>query len=160
MTAGRGPLNYSTKIAPLTSASECMSLLVKHGARALGMTYNGQGVPDGLTFRIDTLHGERQYALPLNFAGTHKALNRAYQAGLLHHSDGRNPRMFTTFEHAQRVAWRVLKDWLAAQLALIEAGVAGLDQVMLPYMQIDRGTTVYDLFVEHQEQLALPRGES
>jgi hypothetical protein len=49
------------------------------------------------------------------------------------------------------VAWRVLKDWLEAQLALIEAGVADMSQVMLPYMRGDDGLTVWQRYLEREQ---------
>ena len=55
---------------------------------------------------------------------------------------------FKTPEQAERVAWRILKDWLEAQLALVQTEMVSLDCVMLPYMQADDGRTVYELYVE------------
>ena len=59
---------------------------------------------------------------------------------------------------AERVAWRVIKDWLEAQLALIDAQMATLDQVMLPYLVIDAtGKTLYGSYRD-REQVALEAG--
>lgn len=146
MTAG-GPLNYTTMIDPLKTAGECIARLAAHGATAIGMTYD-RGKPTGLHFAIDTKHGPRSYALPVNVAGTLAALNRAYRAN-------RIPRSRTTVEQAERTSWRVLKDWLEAQLALIEAGVAEMPQIMLPYMLVGDGETVWTRFLDNEQQLAL-----
>ena len=51
-----------------------------------------------------------------------------------------------TPEQAARVAWRILKDWVEAQMAVIDAGMATLPQVFLPYAQTDTGETVYERF--------------
>ena len=40
----------------------------------------------------------------------------------------------TLEEQAERVSWRVIKDWLEAQITLIRIGNAEVEQVMLPYM--------------------------
>jgi len=64
---------------------------------------------------------------------------------------------YATPEHAERVAWRIVKDWLEAQLAIIRTEMATLDQVMLPYMRADDGRTVYELY--RDQALALPAGE-
>ena len=88
--------------------------------------------------------------LPVNVRGTHKALQEAYRRGKV-------ARRYTELDHAERVAWRVLKDWLEAQLALIEAGVADMTQVMLPYMQGDDGLTVWQRYLE-REQAAIEAG--
>jgi hypothetical protein len=151
MPPGKGPLNYTTTIDPAKSAGECIARLAAHGASAIGMTYS-EGVPTGLTFRIATVHGERQFTLPVNIDGTLKALVKASRAG-------RIPPRYAERGQAERVSWRVLKDWLEAQLALIEAGVADMDEVLLPYLNVKPGLTLYQAFVE-DERLALNIGGS
>ena len=59
----------------------------------------------------------------------------------------------TAYEHAERVAWRIVRDWLDAQLALIETQQATADQVLLPYRVLEGGRTVYEAVIEQQGQL-------
>jgi hypothetical protein len=146
----KGPLNYTTTIEPDKSAAECMGQLAQHGATAIGITYDGKAIPTGLTFQIATEWGLRQFSLPVNVEGTRKALDKAYRAGHI------APR-FTGPTQARRVAWRVLKDWLEAQLALIEAGAVELPQVMLPYVHVEKGKTLWQAY---SEQAALEAGGS
>jgi hypothetical protein len=150
MTTGKGPLNYTTTIDPVKSASECMARLAQHGATAIGMTYDGAGFPTGLTFQIQTTWGMRQFSLPCNVEGTFKALVKA-------HNKGNVALRYASREQAQRTSWRVVKDWLEAQLALIEAGVADLPQVMLPYLHVEPGRTLYEAYSQN-EQRALEAG--
>ena len=145
----KGPLNYTTTIDATKSASECIARLAGHGADAIGMTYENRK-PTGLTFRIETAHGQRQFSLPVNVDGTQKALQKAYNRNQI-------SRRYTERDQAERVAWRVLKDWLEAQLALIEAGVADMAEVMLPYLHVRPGLTLYRAYLE-DERLALPGG--
>lgn len=145
-----GPLNYTTTIDAIKTAGECIGRLAAHGASAIGTTY-ASGRPTGLQFAIDTAHGTRTYSLPVNVRGTHLALQKAAR-------ERRIPNSKATPEQAERVAWRVIKDWLEAQLALIEAGVAEMAQVMLPYMIVgDDSETVWMRFLEN-EQLAITAG--
>lgn len=66
------------------------------------------------------------------------------------------PRL-RTMEQASRVAWRIIKDWLAAQLALIKAEMVTLEQVFLPYAQNADGATLFDVLAEGKFRgLALP----
>lgn len=146
----KGPLNYTTTIDATKSASECIARLAEHGASAIGMTYADKK-PAGLTFRIETVHGMRQFSLPVNVDGTYKALVRARNTGGI-------PPRYADREQAERVSWRVLKDWLEAQLALIEAGVADMAEVMLPYLNVaPGGVTLYQAYLEN-EHLALTAG--
>lgn len=144
-----GPLNYTTSIEPGKSAAECIAVLARHGATAVAMTYDN-GLPGGLSFQVETAFGKRAYALPANVEGTHAVLQKAQRAGKI-------PRNKATLEQAQRTCWRVVKVWLEAQLALIEAGLVDLPQVMLPFMITDEGRTVYQRFLEN-ERLALTAG--
>ena len=53
-------------------------------------------------------------------------------------------------EQARRVAWRILKDWFDAQLAILETEMVTIDQVMLPYFVTKSGDTVYELYQNNQ----------
>ncbi len=146
----KGPLNYTTTIDAAKSAAECVARLAEHGADAIGITYAAKR-PTGISFSIDTVHGPRNFSLPVNVEGTYEAPMRARR-------EGRIPPRYADRQQAERVSWRVLKDWLEAQLALIEAGVAEMAQVMLPYLHVgDNGLTLYQAFLEN-ERKALTAG--
>lgn len=149
---GRGPLNYTTSIDADKSAMECIAILTKHGASKIGISVGEDRQPDGLDFVIRTPFGLRGYSLPVNIPGTEKALMAAWRARKI------EPR-FKEPAQARRVAWRVLKDWLEAQLALIEAGAVDLPQVMLPYLRVDDEHTLYSAWIENETR-ALGRGET
>lgn len=148
--SGKGPLNYTTTIDPHKTAAECVALLARHGASRISMDLK-DGQPSGLAFGIETPAGMRFFLLPANPAGVYQALNKAYQAGHI------APR-YVEHEQAQRVAWRILKDWLEAQLALIHAEIVEIEQVMLPYLVVDdSGLTLYQHYVD-QGRRALEAG--
>jgi hypothetical protein len=140
---GKGPLNYTTTIDADKSAMECIAILVKHGAKNVGISLGEDKVPDGLDFVVMTQWGLQQYSLPINMSGTEKALKNAWREHRI------EPR-FATPEQARRVAWRVIKDWLEAQLALVEAGVADLPQTMLPFMKVAVDKTMWQAVVEQR----------
>jgi hypothetical protein len=52
------------------------------------------------------------------------------------------PRRLVCEDQARRVSWRVVRDWLRAQLTLIEAGCATIEEVMLPWAVMNDGSTV------------------
>ena len=54
------------------------------------------------------------------------------------------PRKLKTTEQAARVARRIVKDWIEAQLALVEAEQAEMVEVFLPYAQDQTGQTPYE----------------
>jgi hypothetical protein len=148
MTSGKGPKNYTTTIEPGKTAQECLALLVAHDASSVSISYEGargERQPLALSFEIATRLGPRRYLLPVRVAGTQRVLRAECDRS----ASPVMPR-HTTAEHARRVAWRVMKDWLDSQLAIIEAGLAELDEVMLPWMLVDEGRTLYRAYQEHE----------
>lgn len=142
--AGQGPLNYTTSIDGERTALECVTMLMRFGAKNVALSVGEEKMPDGLDFVIVLPWGAtRQYSMPINVAGTEKALARATRAGKIR-SGYDNPAQ------AHRTAWRVLKDWLEVNLALIEAGGVELERVMLPYMRVSPTQDVFGAWVEDE----------
>jgi hypothetical protein len=140
-------LNYTTTIAVDKTLTEIQRVLVKAGARSILTDYDGEGNPSALSFLIKTQFGDRSYRLPADIEAVWRVLTRQYDAG-------RVQRRFATREQAARVGWRILKDWLEAQLAIIETQMVTLDQVLLPYMQDQvTGQPIYELLVERNMKL-------
>jgi hypothetical protein len=133
-------LNYTTTIAPGKTVADMQAMLVEAGAASVMADY-AAGKPVGLTFRIVTAHGPRTFSLPVDPAPVHALLRADPEV------TKRRVRDAGSIEHAERVAWRILKDWLEAQLALIASQMVTLDQVMLSYMVVDEvGTTVWERY--------------
>jgi hypothetical protein len=139
-------LNYTTRINPDRSVSEIQRILARHGATRVMVEYGGGGHPVGLTFLAPTKFGDRPFRLPAQIAGVERALARDA-------SKGKVPKRLATRDQAARVAWRVLKDWVESQLAIVEAGLASLDEVMLAYLVGVGNLTVYQVMVAQQLQL-------
>jgi hypothetical protein len=123
-------LNYTTKIPANRTIQEIQTKLAKAGAKGVLCEYDDNGEPERITFNIDTPHGLMYFKLPANIAGVSKALS--------------DDNCYRDEGHARRVAWRILKDWIEAQLAIIEANMAELSQVFLPYAQTGTGETLYE----------------
>lgn len=131
-------LNYTTTIATEKSFDQVHRILVKAGARTITGLFDDDGEVTGLRFNIVTEFGPRAFSLPVNVDKVQAVLER----------EGVQQR-FRTTEHAGRVAWRILKDWIEAQLAIIQTEMVTFDQVMLPYMTTELGTTVYELYTDN-----------
>jgi hypothetical protein len=145
-------LNYTTMVAPDKTIAEIQKALSKAGASAISVTYGDGGVPDGLTFTVNTTYGPRSFRLPVRAEAVHKVLTRKANAGHIR-------RSYSTRAQAERTAWRIVKDWLLAQLAILEAETVTLDEIMLPYMiDTDSDVTVYERYTWVQRQ-ALTRGK-
>jgi len=136
-------LNYTTEVPVSRTIGQIQGLLVEAGARSIVTNYDEVGRALGVAFVMETANGQRGFTLPVNPARVEAVLKRQ-----------KVPTRYQTQAHAERVAWRIVKDWVEAQVAIIRTEMVTLDQVMLPYMHGGDGRTVYELYV--QEQLALP----
>lgn len=149
------PLNYTTKIPAAQTVGECQAILAQAGASSVAVHYQN-AEPSGLSFRLDTPHGRRNFTLPVDVAAMQAVLQKAEKAGDFA-SLKKASASFTNRDHAANVAWRVVKDWLEANLALIAAQMATLTEVMLPYLHVDEDRTLWQAYQE-REQLALEAG--
>lgn len=146
-------LNYTTKIPATKTIGEVQELLVKHGASRIAVDYT-DGNASGLTFAVTTAHGLRLFSLPVDVDAMQRLLKDRRPTG------GISVAAFHSRAHAERVAWRVIKDWMAAQLTLVATEMASLDQVMLPYLHTDQsGRTLYAAYRDRENVLALEGGE-
>jgi len=138
--------NYSTTVPALKSLGEIQGILVAHGAKHILMDYD-QGEPIGIAFIAATTHGDIPFRLPANIDRVQAVLNK------------QRVRSQVSREFATRVAWRILKDWARAQMAILETEMVTIDQVFLPYMQVgEKGKTLYEVMLNHH--LQLPGGPS
>ncbi len=128
-------MNYSTEISVEKSMGEVIGALTRRGVTRISTVFDDDGAPSGIAFTMKTDYGMREFELPVRTEGVLAAMRR----------DSKVPKGKQTPEQAARVAWRIAKDWLAAQSALIDAELAKLDEVMLPYMVDAKGRTVYEV---------------
>lgn len=138
-----GPLNYTTSIDAEKSAYECLALLGRYGASRIGLAYGKDKVPVGLTFTIETKWGLRPYEVDVDSASTLKVLQEYTRSGRIRSG-------YANQRQAERVAWRVIKDWLESQLALIEAGLMTVERVLSAHMLVQPGKTMLDIYDENQ----------
>ena len=132
-------LNYTTTVKADKTAGEIIQKLAGAGASAILLNYDDEhGILIGLSFKIRSPHGELPFILPVNDKAVEEVLRRQYH-------QGRVPRSVLADGQARRVAWRILKDWVEAQLALIETEMVTLEQVFFPYLQTGpNGETLYE----------------
>ena len=132
-------LNYTTKINVYTTLGEIQTQLVKHGARKIMQDYDDAGRLNALVFTIDTPAGVRGIRLPANVDAVHKVLTRQ--------------KVKCDREQAERVAWRIVKDWVEAQMAILESEMVQMDEIFLPYMVNDQGQTFFAAYRNNQLRL-------
>ena len=115
-------LNYTTRVPAEQTVMEISRLLVRHGATDINTSYGEDGEPRGLKWRLNTPHGPLAFALPCNVPQVFHLLTQ----DRIQVRDVEARR-----RQATRVAWRILKDWIEAQL---DTGMVELEEIFLPYM--------------------------
>lgn len=135
-------LNYTTKVPVYRSIQEIQKTLVKAGARSVMMDYDDEGAISAIAFKIVLNSNEISFLLP---SRTDEVLE------VMRH-DG-TPRSLLTNEHAQRVAWRIIKDWVEAQMAIVATNMVTLPQVFLPYAVNRDGKTLYEIVANNPQLL-------
>ena len=131
--------NYTTDVPAERSISEIEKILADFGARATIKEYTDDGKVCSLLFRIE----KDSFKLPANVSGVKKVLFEG-KAGQ-DRADYKKKRE----AKAYRVSWRIIKDWIHAQLSLIASGQACPHEVFFPYMY-DGKKTLYQTFNENR----------
>ncbi|MDX2187756.1 MAG: hypothetical protein SFV32_12545 [Opitutaceae bacterium] len=145
-------LNYTTEIPASRTVAEIYALLSEGGARAIMSEYDGSQKPTGICFQLITTFGPIMYRLPANVTAAQTVLNAMTKR------TGRDKipdRYYNDRDQAERVAWRIVRDWVEVQLAIHQLGQAKLEQIMLPFAVTPDGRTYYERVVE-RGSLALP----
>lgn len=146
-------LNYSTRISALQTAGEVQRILGQHGAKRVMIEYGNDGGAEALSFQIQRGNDFLGFSLPVEPAAVLKVLLRQYDSGQLR---SHQPR--PTQEHAVRVAWRILKDWVEAQMAILETEMVTMEQVFLPYLIIGENKTLYQSMIDRGFYLTEGKG--
>jgi len=134
--------NYTTKVNAYTSIGEIQESLGRHGATKVMIDYE-DGKPVAVTFALMGPRGLHGYALPAAVDGTLRVFQRQ--------------KIKADREQAEKTAWRNVRDWVLAQMALVESCDVPVDEVFLPYLSDRNGTTLYQLYAGGQ--LMLTNGE-
>lgn len=135
--------NYTTKIDASTSLSEIQNALASAGASKIMVDYE-KGIPVAVSFVMQLGDTICAYKLPVNFDGVEAVLKKQ--------------NIKADKKQVMRIAWRNVRDWVLAQIALVEAGNAVAGEVFLPYMTDKSGATFFQQLMS-SGQLSLPRGE-
>lgn len=142
-------LNYTTKIDADKTAQEIAKCLSLHGAKAVLTEYDPkESLVSAISFKITLNDKDITFRLPCDWKPVLTILE----------NDAKVPRAHKTREQAVRTAWRIVKDWVEAQMALVETQMVTTAQVFLPYAVMRSGKTLSEQIAEKPEFL-LGNGE-
>jgi hypothetical protein len=132
--------NYTSTVPFERSVEEIEKLLVRAGARSISKEYANNEVA-ALNFVIlcPETNAPLGVRLPADVDAVFLVLKKG-RSPRAAHSRGWEQRLR---EQSKRTAWKLMFDWVAVQLSLIEMKQAELMQVFLPYLWAGK-TTFYE----------------
>lgn len=133
-------LNYTTKIDPDKTAAEIAKCLSLHGAQAVLTEYNQEeGYVEAISFRVRLGEEMISFRLPVDWKPVYQIMTKGKRF-----SYSRRAKQESDFRlQAVRTAWRIVKDWVEAQMALVETRMVTTEQVFLPYAVMKDGQTLF-----------------
>lgn len=134
--------NYTTKVPADRSIGEIQAALVKRGA--IGVLYEYEkdtGRIAALKFKLDMKGKTMGFALPVNW--------RKFQQVLKNQEVSRSDDE----GYVYRVAWRNIRDWVLAQMALYETEMVEMPQIFLPFAMGKNGKTFYEQVAKNEQFL-------
>jgi hypothetical protein len=129
--------NYTTQVPAKRSIEEIQTALVEHGATGVLYEYEkGTGSIEALQFLLRVQDRDVTFSLPVHWQRFQRVLEL------------QQVRRWDDEEYVYRVAWRNIRDWVMAQLALYETEIVDMGQVFLPFATDTKGQTLYEKMVE------------
>jgi len=108
--------------------------LIDHKAKNISFEYDDTGKCSGIVFSTDIDGKIFGFKLPANYQKVQNIFQRQSKWQL----DAKQK------EQAYRTAWANIRDWIEAQMALIDTEMVKMEQVFLPYMIDSQGKTYFE----------------
>lgn len=143
--------NYTTNIPSEKTVAEIQSILAANGARGIATEYDEKGKVKDIFFRVFLDKKELPFRLPARPDRVYVALHKDATSG----AENRYHALWTA--EAERIAWRICKTWLEAQITLINLEQAKLEEVFLPYLIVGDNVTLFEKM--EKDQFLLPSGK-
>jgi hypothetical protein len=145
-----GLKNYTSQVPVSRSISYIEAKLARHGARQVVKFYDEKKRVASVAFIMMADGVEVPYKLPAKVAQCEQILR----------SEVRRPRA-DTFERiarqAERTAWKIVSDWVDAQMAMIELSQVEFMEVFLPYLySFAKEQTFFEAIKERGYKALLP----
>lgn len=132
-------INYTTQIDVYKTIGEIQGILVSSGAQKIMFDYENRQ-PVAIRFLISTPTANHlSICLPARIKATQKILEQ------MKREKGSRMQVKPSMEQAARVSWRIIKDWLEAQMSMIQAEQAEFAEVFLPYLTDKTGRTFFEI---------------
>jgi hypothetical protein len=139
-----GLLNYTTKIDPDKTAQEIAKCLSTHGASAVLTEYDPENnYVSAISFQIMVNDQKMGFRLPCDWKPVLRSLPKTRRTPHRYGNEQKKLHWEAQWrDQAVRTAWRIVKDWVEAQMALVETQMVTTAEVFLPYGVMKDGRTL------------------
>ncbi len=146
-------MNYTSEVKPSKTIGELEELLVSAGARNISKDYGDQGQVQAFFFSIPTSRGNVPFRMPCD-------VDAVYEFLIGQIKQPQSGTYARVREQAERVAWRILLDWVDAQLSMIMANQVKPEQAFFAYIIDPRsGVTLFE-HMQNQNFMLIGPGNS
>lgn len=114
--------------------------LAQHGAQKLMFDYNNQGEVSALSFALEIDGRILGFKLPARIDQVENIIGKQI----------RGLRGEKLHEQAYRTGWANIRDWVTAQMALVDTQMARPEEVFLPYMTNKNGKTLFESIADNK----------
>lgn len=153
--------NYTTSIPVEKTIAEIEMILALHGCSDIWKQYDGLGNVTGINFVINAGSGKIPFRLPAKVEAVRNILITEREKGNI----GLSKKKAADINHARRVCWRIIKDWISSQISLIELDMAKIEEIFLPYALVGKNQTLFEKmeksrFVALSEHKEVEKGDT
>lgn len=141
----------TTNIPPEKTVLEIQMKLSEYGAKQILTEYDDEGVIHQISFIINVSGKSVAFKLPCRTDAVYETMVKRRKNTI---QDSKIRNKFK--ENAKKIAWRQLLRWVEAQLALVDTGMAQVQEVFLAYAQMGNETLYEKLEREQFKLLPTP----
>jgi hypothetical protein len=123
--------NYRTRLSTDPFAV-IQKTLATHKAKQITQEFGDDGRVHALTFSLEINGRGHMFHLPARVDNVERLLY------------GKKDLTETQKQQAYKTAWANIRDWISAQMALLDTGMVKPEEIFLPYMQDREGVTLFE----------------
>ncbi len=143
--------NYTSSMPAIRSISYIETKLAQNGAREILKLYDEAGRVMGICFKIPLNGRDMFFKLPAKIAECEKVLLANLSPRTRSETKKKIP------QQAERTAWKILLDWVEAQMAMIELSQVEVLEVFLSYAYDSvKKQTFFEQIKEQKYKALLP----
>lgn len=145
--------NYTTEVSVATSIMEIEQILIRCGVQGITKEYGPTGRVAAMLFHAPVEGRSQAIRLPAKFEEVQEMLWAEYRKITV------RPRKTKPdfAEQAERIAWRLVKDWVAVQMSMISLRQSDFLEVFLSYVWLGHGRgTFYNQIKDAKFRALLP----